>query len=65
MAGFRWFQVISGSFWVVPAGFRWFQMVSSGFRWFQVVPRFSKYRFHMQKRKCFYLFPERLSNYFY
>ena len=31
MAGFRWFQVISG----------WFQMVSAGFKWFQIIPRFS------------------------
>ena len=35
MTGFRQFQMISGSFWVV----------SVGFRWFQVVPRFSKYAF--------------------
>ena len=33
MAGFSWFQVVSGSFW----------LVSNGFRWFKVVPRFSKY----------------------
>ena len=33
MAGFRWFHVVSGSFWVAAAGFSWFQ----------VVPHFSKY----------------------
>ena len=33
MAGFRWFQAVSGSFWVV----------SDGFSRFQVVPIFSKY----------------------
>ena len=36
MAGFRWFQLVSG-------GFRWFQLVSGGFWQFQLVPRFSKY----------------------
>ena len=39
MAGFRWFQVVSGSFWVV----------SGGFRWFQVVPCFSKYDTFFEK----------------
>ena len=28
MAGFRWFQAVSGSFWVVSGGFRWFQPIS-------------------------------------
>ena len=28
MAGFRWFQVVSGSFIVVSADFSWFQVVS-------------------------------------
>ena len=42
MAGFTWFQVVSG----------WFQLVSDGsggFRWFQVVPRFSKYDNYMDE----------------
>ena len=43
MAGFKWFQMVSGSFWVVSAGFGWFQMVSGSFSWLQVVPHFSKY----------------------
>ena len=29
MAGFRWFQVISSSLWVVSAGFRWFFVLVS------------------------------------
>ena len=33
MADFRWFQVVSGNFWVV----------SAGFCWFRVVPCFSKH----------------------
>ena len=41
MAGFRWFQVVLGSFLVVSDGFRWFQMVSGGFKWFEIFPRFS------------------------
>ena len=34
MTGFRWFQMVSVSLWVVSAGFWWFQLVA---------PRFSKY----------------------
>ena len=37
MAGFRWFQVVSGWFQLVSDGFRWFQMVSGGFRSFLVL----------------------------
>ena len=37
MTGFRRFQLVSGSFWVVLGGFGWFQLVSDGFMWFQVI----------------------------
>ena len=46
MVNFKWFEVVSGSSWLVSGGVREFYLVSDGFRWFQVVPRFSQYVFN-------------------
>ena len=37
MDGFRWFPVVSGSFWVVSGGFSCFQVVLAPFRSFLVL----------------------------
>ena len=37
MDGFRWFPVVSGSFWVVSGGFSYFQVVLAPFRSFLVL----------------------------